>query len=229
MIAAKNVTKVLRSIGAGIAAVLLTVLLFFAPARTFHFWQAWVYLFLAIAVSASMSLYLQRKDPDLLKRRRRGPGAEQATSQKLLQFGAIFALAGTVVICSFDHRFGWSREPLVVEVAGFALVVLGYLIYFVVFRENTFGGSTITVVPDQKVISTGPYAVVRHPMYVGLLVVVFGTPLALGSWWGLLTVIPMALILVLRIRYEEAFLTVELPGYADYRRRVRYRIVPSLW
>ena len=103
------------------------------------------------------------------------------------------------------------------------------LIYFVVFRENTFAGSNVEVVADQKVITTGPYASVRHPMYSGLLVLLFGTPLALGSWWGLLMVVPMALVIALRIRYEERFLTENLPGYADYCRKLRYRLIPRIW
>ena len=229
MIAAKNVTSIVRNVVAGVAAMAVALLLFFAPVGTFDFPQAWVYLGVTVAANAVMFEYFRRSDPDLLKRRMASPAGEKATSQKLLQAGAILTIAGIVVISSLDHRFVWSRVPLPVEVAGYALVVLGYLIYFIVFRENTFGGATIVVVPDQKVIDTGPYAIVRHPMYVGLLVVFLGTPLALGSWWGLVMLVPTALILVLRIRYEEAFLTVELPGYADYRRKVRYRIVPFLW
>jgi protein-S-isoprenylcysteine O-methyltransferase Ste14 len=197
--------------------------------RTPGFWQAWVYLFVMAAGSATIVAYLQRKDPKLLRRRIRGPGAEKEASQNLLQFLAILIFSGTVVLSSFDHRFSWSHVPLSVEIAGFAFVVLGFLIYFMVFRENTFAGATVEVASDQKVITTGPYASLRHPMYSGLLVLLFGTPLALGSWWGLLMVVPMALIVGLRVRYEEAFLTENLPGYVDYCRKLRYRLIPFIW
>ncbi len=192
------------------------------------FWQAWVYLFVMAAASATMVVYLQRKDPTLLRRRTRGLGAEKDASQNVLQVLAMLVLSGTFVLSWCDHRYAWSHVPLIVDIAGFALVVLGFLIYFIVFRENTFAGATVEVVSDQKVITTGPYARVRHPMYSGLLVLLFGTPLALGSWWGLLMVVPMALIIALRIRFEERFLTENLPGYADYCRKLRYRLIPFI-
>ena len=141
----------------------------------------------------------------------------------------MLVFSGTLVLSWFDHRSSWSHVPVFVEIAGYALVVFGFLIYFVVFRENTFAGATVEVVSDQKVITTGPYASVRHPMYCGLLVLLFGTPLALGSWWGLLMVVPMALVVAFRIRYEEAFLTENLDGYAEYCRKLRYRVIPFIW
>jgi protein-S-isoprenylcysteine O-methyltransferase Ste14 len=193
------------------------------------FWQAWVYLFVTAVASAAIFAYLQRKDPELLRRRTRGPGAEKNASQNLLQLLAILVFSGTLVLSWFDHRSSWSHVPVFVEIAGYALVVVGFLIYFVVFRENTFAGATVEVVSDQKVITTGPYASVRHPMYCGLLVLLFGTPLALGSWWGLLMVVPMALVVVFRIRFEEAFLTENLDGYAEYCRKLRYRLIPFIW
>jgi protein-S-isoprenylcysteine O-methyltransferase Ste14 len=192
------------------------------------FWQAWVYLFVVAAASATMVVYLQRKDPTLLRRRTRGLGAEKDASQNVLQVLAMLVFSRTFVLSWFDHRFAWSHVPLSMEIAGFALVVLGLVIYFIVFRENTFAGATVEVVSDQKVITTGPYARVRHPMYSGLLVLLFGTPLALGSWWGLLMVVPMALIIALRIRFEERFLAENLPGYADYCRKLRYRLIPFI-
>jgi protein-S-isoprenylcysteine O-methyltransferase Ste14 len=193
------------------------------------FWQAWVYLFVTAAASAAIVAYLQRKDPKLLRRRTRALGAEKSASQNLLQLLAILVFSGTLVLSWFDHRSSWSHVPVFVEIAGYALVVLGFVIYFVVFRENTFAGAIVEVVSDQKVITTGPYASVRHPMYCGLLVLLFGTPLALGSWWGLLMVVPMVLVVAFRIRYEEAFLTENLDGYAGYCRKLRYRLIPFIW
>jgi len=211
----------------GQAAV--TALLFFAPAGTFAYWQAWVYIFVTVALSSALFAYLRRKDPALMERRRRGPGAEKQTAQKLLHYLAIFVFASTLVVSSFDHRFSWSRVPLAVEIAGYAILALGYLIYFRVFSENSYSGATIEVSPGQTVISTGPYAIVRHPMYAGLLMMLLGTPLALGSWWGVLMLVPMALDIALRIRYEEQFLVANLAGYAAYCRKIRYRLIPSIW
>jgi protein-S-isoprenylcysteine O-methyltransferase Ste14 len=213
----------------GLAPAFITLILFFAPVWSLRFWQAWLYLLVMAAATVAIFAYLRQKDPQLLERRTRGPGAEKEPSQKVLHLFALLIFAGAIVVSSLDHRFSWSHVPLLVEITGYGLVLLGFLIYFVVFRENTFGGATVEVVSDQKVITTGPYRFVRHPMYTGLLVLLFGTPLALGSWWGLLMVVPMTLVLALRIRYEEQLLTANLPGYAEYCRTHRYRLVPCIW
>jgi len=127
---------------------------------------------------------------------------------------------GALILPSLDHRFSWSAVPLPIVVTGDVLVALGFLIVFLVFKENTFTAAAIAVTPDQKVVSTGPYAVVRHP---------FGTPLALGSWWGLLMFIPMIFTIAWRARDEERFLLTNLSGYKEYCQMVRYRLVPFVW
>ncbi len=209
--------------------IMLGVLLF-APAWTFDFWQAWVYLFVFAALAALITAYLWRKDPRLLESRvNAGPGAEKETSQKLIQVLASLAFIGILVLPSLDHRFVWSHVPLSVVIAGDVLVALGFLFVFSVLRENPFSAATIEVAADQKVISTGPYAIVRHPMYSGALVMLLGTPLALGSWWGLLMLVPMTLVIVWRLLDEERFLSKNLQGYAQYRQRVRYRLLPPVW
>jgi protein-S-isoprenylcysteine O-methyltransferase Ste14 len=119
--------------------------------------------------------------------------------------------------------------PVYVVIAGDALVALGLLIIFFVFRENTFSASTVQVAAGQKVVSTGLYALVRHPMYVGGLIFIFGIPLALGSWWGMLTYIPITLLIVWRLLDEERFLEKNLSGYAEYRSAVKYRLIPFVW
>lgn len=211
---------------------LVTVLgiLLLTPAGTFGYWQAWVYLFVFAVSSALITGYLWKKDPKLLERRlKAGPGAEEDSSQKLIQLLASFVFIGAMVLPSLDHRFSWSSVPLPVVFVGDALVALGFLIIFLVFKENTFTAATIEVVPEQRVISTGPYAIVRHPMYSGALVMLLGTPLALGSWWGLLMFIPMVLTILWRARDEEQLLLRDLRGYEEYCRRVRYRFVPFVW
>ena len=201
-----------------------------APAWTLDYWQAWVYLLVFTASSALITTYLWKKDRKLLERRiNAGPGAENETSQKLIQLLASLAFAGALILPSLDHRFSWSAVPLPVVVGGDALTALGFLIVFLVFKENTFTAATITVTPDQKVVSTGPYAVVRHPMYSGALVMLLGTPLALGSWWGLLMFAPMTFTIAWRARDEEEFLAKSLSGYKEYCRIVRYRLVPLVW
>jgi protein-S-isoprenylcysteine O-methyltransferase Ste14 len=205
-------------------------ILLLAPAWTFSYWQAWVYLFVFAASSALITAYLWKKDPQLLERRlNAGPAAEKRRSQKLIQLLASSVFMGAMILPSLDHRFSWSAVPLPVVVMGDVLVVLGFLIVFLVFKENTFTAATIEVAPDQTVISTGPYAVVRHPMYAGALVMLLGTPLALGSWWGLLMFIPMVVTIAWRALDEERLLSANLRGYVEYCRIVRYRLAPFVW
>jgi len=109
------------------------------------------------------------------------------------------------------------------------LIAIGWLAIFIVFKENTFTSATIELAPDQKVISTGPYALVRHPMYAGALVMLVGIPIALGSWWGVLVIVAMIPVLIWRLFDEEKFLARNLPGYLEYQDRVRYRLIPLVW
>jgi protein-S-isoprenylcysteine O-methyltransferase Ste14 len=205
-------------------------ILLLAPAWTLDYWQAWVYLLVFAASSALITSYLWNRDPKLLERRiKAGPAAEDEKSQKLIQILASLAFIAAMVLPSLDHRFSWSAVPLPVMVAGDVLVALGFLIVFFVFKENTFAAATIAVAAEQKVVSTGPYAVVRHPMYSGALVMLIGTPVALGSWWGLLMFIPMTFIIARRARHEERFLFKNLSGYKEYCQIVRYRMVPFVW
>ncbi|MGO9949566.1 MAG: methyltransferase family protein [Steroidobacteraceae bacterium] len=205
-------------------------ILLFAPAWTLDFWQAWVYLSVFAASSAFITSYLWRKDRKLLERRlEAGPRAENEKSQKLIQLLASFVFIGAMILPSLDHRFSWSTVPLPVVIAGDVLVALGLFIVFLVFKENTFTAATIAVSPDQTVVATGPYAVVRHPMYSGALIMLFGTPLALGSWWGLLMFILMTFTIAWRARDEEQFLFKHLTGYKEYCQMVRYRLLPFGW
>ena len=205
-------------------------ILLFAPAWTLDYWQAWVYLSVFAASSALITIYLWKNDPQLLERRTdAGPGAEHEKNQKLIQLLASLVFIGAMVVPSLDHRFSWSAVPVSVVVTGDVLAALGFFIVFVVFKENTFAAAAIAVAPGQIVVATGPYAVVRHPMYSGALVMLFGTPLALGSWWGLVVFIPMILIIAWRALAEERFLFRTLAGYKEYCQIVRYRLLPLVW
>src|SRR5262249_49410262 len=135
----------------------------------------------------------------------------------------------TPAVSATDHRLGWSSAPAVVVVLGDLLIVLAHIGFCLVFRANTHGVATIQVTQGQNVISTGPYAVIRHPTYAWNLPMVLGTALALGSWWGTLMVVPMIATLVARILNEESYLAINLVGYSDYKHKVRYRLIPFVW
>jgi protein-S-isoprenylcysteine O-methyltransferase Ste14 len=205
-------------------------ILLFVPAWTLDFWQAWIYLFVFAVSVALITVYLWKKDPKLLERRVNvGPGAEKEKSQKRIQSFAAAAFIGTFLFPALDRRFSWSKVPFSVVMVGDVLVALGFFIVFLVFKENTYSAGTIEVVADQKVVSTGPYALVRHPMYSGALVMLFATPLGLGSWWGLIMFIPVTLLIVWRLLDEEKFLLRNLQGYAEYSDKVRSRLLPFVW
>jgi protein-S-isoprenylcysteine O-methyltransferase Ste14 len=207
----------------------LAVLLF-VSAWTLEYWQAWIFLAVYSLSVLAVTLYLMKKDPMLLERRiSTGPGSEKRKSQKILNFLISKALILMVVVPVIDHRCAWSAVPLYGIAAGNGLVALGFLIVFFVLKENAFASAIVEIGTGQIVISSGPYALVRHPMYLGWLVTFSGVPLALGSWWGLFTIIPVALVIVWRLLDEETFLAGNLPGYSEYQNRVRYRLAPFIW
>src|SRR5262245_8986202 len=173
----------------GLAQFLVALaLLLFVPVWTLAYWQAWLFLAVFGASCLAITLYVMKHDPKLLERRMRaGPRAEKEKSQKIIQLAAIIVFFAAFLVPVLDHRFAWSEVPPYVVVGGDALVALGFAIVFLVFKENTFASATIEAAAEQKVVSTGPYAIVRHPMYSGALIMLVGVPPALGSWWGVLT------------------------------------------
>jgi protein-S-isoprenylcysteine O-methyltransferase Ste14 len=202
----------------------------FLPVRTLYYWEAWIFLAVFFISVLAITLYLMKKDPKLLERRvDGGPMAEKEKVQQVIQSLAGIAFIAIFVVSAFDHRFGWSMVSLYMVAAGDALVAIGLFIVFLVFRENTFTSATIEVASDQRVISTGPYAFVRHPMYSGAFVMLVGVPIALGSWWGLLMVIPIMLVIIIRLFAEEGFLLKNLTGYREYQSKVKYRFIPLIW
>ena len=205
-------------------------LLLFVPAGTAHYWQGWVYLALFVGASALTTLYLLKRDRALLERRMRGgPTAEKRPMQRFIMICTSIGFIALLVVPGLDRRFGWSEVPLALVVVGDALVAIGFSLIFVVYRENTFTSATIEVAENQKVVSTGPYAFVRHPMYASASLYLLGTPLALGSYWGLVPIAAMLPFLIWRLFDEEAFLLRNLPGYVEYRTRVRHRLIPFIW
>ncbi len=212
------------------ALVLIMGLLLFICAGTVRYWQAWVYLVLFFGLSAAITLDLLRRDPALLERRLTGgPVAERRPLQRFIMAGASLGFVGLLVVPALEFRLTRSHVPLPVVIIGDVLFVLGFGFVARVYRENTFTSATIQVVEDQRVITTGPYAIVRHPMYASALVYLIGTPLALGSYRGLLALVLMMPFLVWRLLDEERLLAEELPGYTEYQRRVRFRLLPFIW
>jgi len=175
-------------------------------------------------------LYLWKYDSKLLERRlKAGHLAEKEPSQKIIIFLTESCFLALLVVSVLDHRFGWSHPELFFVILGNVLAFFGFLLIFFVFKENSFTSATIEIADDQKVVSTGPYSIVRHPFYAGALIRGLGAPLALGSYWGLLVVIGFLLMIVLRIITEERFLTKQLPGYTEYKQKVRWRLIPWIW
>jgi protein-S-isoprenylcysteine O-methyltransferase Ste14 len=202
----------------------------FAPAGTFNYWQAWLYLLVFAGSSAAITAYLWRRDPQLLLRRlNAGPTAERARTQQVIQAVAAVAFIGTLIVPALDRRFRWSRIPAPMAIAANIMVAAGFLIVFRVFRANPFTSATIELADEQQVVSTGPYARVRHPMYAGALLMLLATPIALGSWRGLVMFIPMLGAIVMRLQDEERYLSRHLSGYAEYQANVRHRLVPRVW
>jgi protein-S-isoprenylcysteine O-methyltransferase Ste14 len=219
-----------KAFGGLVGLLLVMAALLFIPAWTLDFGRAWAFLAVFGAAALAITLYLMKRDPQLLRRRLyAGPSAEKETSQKIIQSITAVGFITELVVPALDYRLHWSWVPLSVAVVGNIMVAVGFLIIFFVYRENSFASATIELAPDQKVISTGPYAVVRHPMYLGGFIMFVGIPLALGSWWGLLVFGLMLPALIWRLLDEERFLASNLAGYSEYQSRVVYRLVPFVW
>lgn len=220
----------LQAVGTGLLGLVVFGLMLFLPAWTFNYWQAWVFIAVFTISTSVPSIYLSLKNPAALQRRMHaGPAAETRTVQKIIISSAFLLLPAVMVFCAFDHRFGWSPAPTAVIVIGDALVAVGLGISMLVVTQNSYAAASVTVEAGQKVITTGLYGFVRHPMYVGALIMMVGIPLALDSWWGLVILIPGVIGLVLRILDEEKMLNQELDGYSEYMQKVHYRLVPYVW
>jgi protein-S-isoprenylcysteine O-methyltransferase Ste14 len=205
-------------------------LLVFWPAGTFDYWRGWAFIAVFAAATTIPSIYLALTNPAALKRRMQaGPAAETRPLQKVIISVAFLSMAATRVVSALDFRFGWSGVPAAISLAGDVLVAVGLGIAMLTTIQNGYASANITVESGQELVSTGLYAVVRHPMYFGNVVLMLGIPLALGSYWALMFVIPGLAVLAVRIRDEEKVLTQQLAGYRDYAQRVHYRLVPYVW
>ncbi len=197
------------------------------PAGTWHFLEAYIYFGALTLPLIAGIVYFYRKDPSLLEKRMKGK--ERRGAQKVFVIFAALSIVGAFVIPGLDRRFGWSELPLWLVIIGDVLVVLSYLFIFYVFKANAYASRVVEIQEGQKVITTGPYAVVRHPMYTGMIVLYMASPVALGSLWGM---IPAALLIPLlgfRILNEEKLLRAELMGYEEYCTKQKFRLIPLVW
>ena len=208
-------------------AIVILGLMFFLPAGTIRYWEAWVYFGILFIPTFFISIYLFKNNPELLQRRMRT--RERERRQRLIARLWLLAFILAFIIPGLDHRFNWSSVPLAVVISADVIILAGYLIVFLVFRENTYASRIVEVEKDQKVISTGPYAIIRHPMYLGGLLMYLFSPIALGSFWAIIAFMPLAVLFILRIFNEEQVLVKELPGYKDYMQKVKYRLIPFVW
>lgn len=200
-------------------------LVLFLPAGSLRYWEAWLFWFGISALTLFITAYFLQKDPDLLARRMKVK--DQENTQKPPAFLNLFLLG--YLIPGLDFRFDWSAVPVWLVIAANAIVFLGYIFIIIVFKENSYASTVIQVEKEQQVITTGPYAIVRHPMYLGMLIMSLFTPLALGSYWA---IIPFLLTIpwtIFRIKIEEETLLRDLPGYKGYCLKTRYRLIPSIW
>jgi protein-S-isoprenylcysteine O-methyltransferase Ste14 len=213
-----------------LASLIFLVLVLFGPPGTFRFWQAWVFLGVFLACSIALGLYFAVYDPALIERRMRaGPAAEQEPAQRIIVTLLLADFLLMLLLAGFDRRWHWSDEPNWLSILANVVIVASFVIFFFVLKQNSYAASTVRVEREQTVISTGLYGIVRHPMYAGTLPLIVAIPLALGSYRALLLVIPLLPILAWRLLDEERVLRRDLPGYADYCRRVRYRLIPGVW
>lgn len=205
-------------------------LMLFVSAGSLRFWQGWIYWLLSSLLVLDVTLYFLKHDPRLIERRTTvGPGAEPRESQKRIQ-RVIFVFGSVLFILpGLDYRKHWSVVPVALVLVADAALVMGYVIIYYVFRENTFTAGVVTVEEGQRVIDTGPYAVVRHPLYAAMLLQFLATPVALGSWWALFAAVPLCVLLCIRLLDEERLLCESLAGYPEYCERVTHRLIPYLW
>jgi protein-S-isoprenylcysteine O-methyltransferase Ste14 len=212
-----------------IVSFVLMGLTLFLSAGTIQYWQAWVYIVVGAVSSVPLTLYIVN-DPILLENRfKAGPAAEQRPTQKIILLVTGLPGIATFAVPGLDHRFGWSSVPPWLSVAGVFLILLSMWMVYRVFRENSFGSATVEIAKDQKVISTGPYAIVRNPMYSSAAVYFIGMSLTLGSYWGLIPAILTTLGLVWRLFNEEEFLAENLPGYREYCAKVHWHLIPGVF
>ncbi len=210
-----------------IAGVVMFALLFFLPAGTWRYWQAWMYIGVLIIPMFFVLAYFMKNDPALLERRMK-MREERKEQRKIIQAsGIVFVLI--YILPGFDIRYGWSNMPAWVSITAGVVMFLSYMLVFRTMQVNSFLSRVIEVAEDQRVIDTDVYSIVRHPMYVGMIVLYAISPIVLGSWWAVIPALVIIPVIVARILDEEKALEQDLPGYVEYKQKVKYRLIPFVW
>jgi protein-S-isoprenylcysteine O-methyltransferase Ste14 len=207
-----------------IIMIVLGVVLFL-PAGSFQYWEAWILWSGFTALTFFITIYFLKKSPELLSRRMQHKEKEDTRKPPAILNLCFLCF----IIPGLDFRFHWSTVPVWVVIISNVVVFLGYIFIILVFKENSYASTVIQVEKEQRVITTGPYALVRHPMYLGLILMFLFTPLALGSYWAIIPALLCIPMNVIRILGEEAVLLRDLPGYKDYCLKTRYRLIPLIW
>ncbi len=202
-------------------------LIILLPAGTFNYWEAYAYIVTLVIPMIFVLNFFLRNDPKFLERRIKT--REKEKTQKIVQFAFTFVFLSSFIISGLDRRYNWSDIPVMPVLLTDIIILCGYLIVFFVFKQNSYASRVVEVDPEQKVITNGLYSIVRHPMYSGILIMWVPTPIALGSYWGLIPMAAIPIILVFRILNEESVLSRDLAGYKDYCSRTKYRLIPFLW
>ena len=206
---------------------IVLLLLILIPAGTLIYWQVYLYITIIVVPMIFVLFYFLKNDPLFLERRTKAK--EKEREQIIIQIVFSFIFLSGFVIPGFDKRFGWSDVPIYIVIIADIVILLGYLLIFFVFKQNSYASRIVEVEKNQKVISTGLYGFVRHPMYIGVIIMYVPTPIALGSYWGLIPMTTIPIALVFRIINEEKVLSKDLPGYKDYCQKTRYRLIPYVW
>jgi protein-S-isoprenylcysteine O-methyltransferase Ste14 len=226
-----NTTSLILKSFAGLLFLLLVMgAALFIPYRSLNYDLAWLYISIFTFFVSWITIYLAIFDTRLLKSRLvAGPVAETRSVQKIIQSVAALAFIATFVLSSLDHKNKWSAVPVKFSYAADLFCALAFVLLFYVFKQNTFLSATVEVQEEQKVISTGLYGLVRHPMYSAALLLLLFTPIALGSWFGFIPVFVLGLSIAYRAVDEEKELKQHLAGYREYCEKVKYRIIPFLF
>ena len=205
----------------------IIALLLFIPAGTWYYWHAWLLIALLFIPMLCMGIGMLIFSPELLAKRLKNKEKEQTQKYVVALSGLMFI--GGFIVCGLDYRFAWSQVPLWMIITGSVLFIIGYVLYAEVLRENAYLSRIIEVQNDQKLIDTGLYSIVRHPMYTATLLMFLSMPIVLDSWWGLLLFAFYPALIIKRIQNEEQVLASDLKGYTEYQQRVRWRLIPWVW
>lgn len=221
----KEKVSMFKTVLVPIVIMIVLGAILFIPAGSFGFWQAWMWLVEFLFMMLYMGVYLNKKNQALLKRRMEFKEKEKMSAiQKLLN---LYILG--YFVPGFDYRFHWSSVPVPLVILSNIIVIVGLIVIILVFKENSYASTTVKVENGQSVITTGPYSIVRHPMYTGMVLITLLTPLALGSYWAIIPFFFSLPSTILRIRNEEKLLKVHLTGYNDYCLKTKYRLIPFIW